>query len=49
LHYFFLEPELRGKRQDTYISNAGFQLTQTSENEKWGVPVIEERWDLELK
>lgn len=30
-------------------SKAGFHLTQTSENTRWGVPVLEERWDLELK
>lgn len=28
--------------------NAGFKLTETSENEDWGIPVIEERWDLDL-
>lgn len=28
--------------------NAGFELTETSENEDWGTPVIEERWDLDL-
>lgn len=27
---------------------AGFELTETSENEDWGIPVVEERWDLEL-
>lgn len=27
---------------------AGFELTETSENEDWGIPVVEERWDLAL-
>lgn len=28
--------------------NAGFKITETSENETWGTPVLEERWDLDL-
>ncbi len=28
--------------------NAGFVITETSENENWGIPVLEERWDLYL-
>lgn len=28
--------------------NAGFAITETSENENWGTPVVEERWDLDL-
>lgn len=28
--------------------NAGFEITETSENKSWGVPVVEERWDLDL-
>lgn len=28
---------------------AGFRITETSENESWGVPVLEERWDLDLR
>lgn len=27
---------------------AGFVITETEENETWGVPVLEERWDLDL-
>lgn len=27
---------------------AGFKITETSENSDWGVPVVEERWDLDL-
>lgn len=27
---------------------AGFKLTETSENEDWGIPVVEERWNLDL-
>lgn len=27
---------------------AGFEITQTSENKNWGVPVLEEKWDLDL-
>lgn len=29
--------------------NAGFQITETNENESWGAPVLEERWDLDLQ
>lgn len=28
--------------------NAGFRITETSENEDWGTPVLEEKWDLDL-
>lgn len=28
--------------------NAGFEITQTSKNEDWGVPVLEEKWELDL-
>lgn len=28
--------------------NAGFVITETSENENWGTPVLEEKWDLDL-
>lgn len=28
--------------------NAGFKITETSENNSWGTPVLEERWDLDL-
>lgn len=28
--------------------SAGFKITETSENENWGTPVLEERWDLDL-
>lgn len=28
--------------------NAGFRITETHENDEWGVPVLEERWDLNL-
>lgn len=28
--------------------NAGFKLTETSENKNWGTPVLEEKWDLDL-
>ena len=28
--------------------NAGFEITETVENENWGIPVLEERWDLDL-
>lgn len=27
---------------------AGFQITETEENSEWGVPVLEERWDMDL-
>ena len=27
---------------------AGFQITETQQNSDWGVPVLEERWDLDL-
>lgn len=27
---------------------AGFRITETSENENWGIPVLEEKWDLDL-
>ena len=27
----------------------GFKITETGENSEWGVPVLEERWDLELR
>lgn len=27
---------------------AGFKVTETSENSDWGVPVLEERWDLDI-
>lgn len=26
----------------------GFEITETSENENWGIPVLEEKWDLDL-
>ena len=29
--------------------SAGFKVTETSENNQWGAPVLEERWDLCLK
>lgn len=28
--------------------NAGFHITETSKNESWGSPVLEEKWDLDL-
>lgn len=28
--------------------SAGFELTETNENNQWGAPVLEERWDLAL-
>ncbi len=28
--------------------NAGFKITETNENNDWGTPVLEERWDLNL-
>lgn len=28
--------------------NAGFKITETSENDNWGTPVLEEKWDLDL-
>lgn len=28
--------------------NAGFEITETSRNENWGTPVLEEKWDLDL-
>lgn len=28
--------------------NAGFKITETSENDNWGIPVLEEKWDLDL-
>lgn len=28
--------------------NAGFKITETSENESWEIPVLEEKWDLDL-
>ena len=28
--------------------NAGFKITETSENESWGSYVLEEKWDLDL-
>lgn len=28
--------------------NAGFRITETSENEDWDVPVLEEKWELDL-
>lgn len=27
--------------------NAGFEITETSENDNWGAPVVEEKWDLD--
>lgn len=27
---------------------AGFEITETSENNSWGTPVLEEKWDLDL-
>ena len=27
---------------------AGFETTEASENESWGIPVLEEKWDLDL-
>ena len=27
---------------------AGSEITETSENESWGIPVLEEKWDLDL-
>lgn len=32
----------------TLYKKAGFAITQTSENETWGMPVLEEKWDLDL-
>ena len=29
-------------------ANAGFEVTETSENTTWGVPVVEERWDMDI-
>lgn len=28
--------------------NAGFKITETSKNESWGTPVLEEKWELDL-
>ena len=30
------------------FKKAGFEITETSENESWGIPVLEEKWDLDL-
>jgi ribosomal protein S18 acetylase RimI-like enzyme len=27
----------------------GFQITDTHENNEWGHPILEERWDLDLR
>lgn len=32
----------------TLYKKAGFNITETSENNNWGVPVLEEKWELEL-
>lgn len=32
----------------TLYKSAGFQITETSENEDWGVPVLEEKWEMDL-
>lgn len=32
----------------TLYKKAGFHITETSENNNWGVPVLEEKWELEL-
>ncbi|MDD3222269.1 MAG: helix-turn-helix domain-containing GNAT family N-acetyltransferase [Lachnospiraceae bacterium] len=28
--------------------NAGFEITESSENDNWGAPVVEEKWDMDL-
>lgn len=32
----------------TLYKNAGFKITETNENNDWGTPVLEEKWDLHL-
>lgn len=32
----------------TLYKNAGFKITETNENNDWGSPVLEEKWDLNL-
>lgn len=32
----------------TLYKKAGFEITETSENESWGIPVLEEKWELDL-
>lgn len=27
---------------------AGFEITETSKNDNWGIPVLEEKWELDL-
>lgn len=28
--------------------NAGFKITETIQNDSWGTPVLEEKWELKL-
>lgn len=32
----------------TLYKKAGFEITETSENNTWGTPVLEEKWDMDL-
>ena len=32
----------------TLYKKAGFEITETSENESWGISVLEEKWELDL-
>lgn len=47
LHVFLWTVSAQESARILY-KNAGFVITETSENENWGTPVLEERWDLDL-
>jgi DNA-binding MarR family transcriptional regulator/N-acetylglutamate synthase-like GNAT family acetyltransferase len=44
-HVFLWTVSAQESARNLY-KNAGFRLTETSKNETWGVPVVEERWEL---
>lgn len=48
-HHVFLWTVSAQETARHLYSKAGFKLTQTNENAEWGVPVLEERWDMELR
>lgn len=47
LHVFLWTVSAQESARRLY-KNAGFKITKTCENENWGVPVLEEKWDLDL-
>lgn len=46
-HVFLWTVSAQSAARNLY-KKAGFKITETSENFDWGVPVVEERWDMDI-